>query len=211
MRGENGGNTSLGESRAGGWFGRLSGSGGRAAGAGHLAGGGAQGLQAQLGQYALLPLRIFLGITFIYAGIDKLTDSAFMSASGPDSIGETMRSVQQTAAIPPMVDMALEAPLFFGYAIGIGEVAAGIGTLFGILARVAALGGMCVSLSLWLTVTWATEPYYYGNDLAYAMAWLPLVLAGAPYLSVDALLRDRRKWSRGDGGDNGDGAGDRDG
>ncbi len=33
-------------------------------------------------RYALLPLRVFLGVTFIYAGLDKLTDSAFMKDSG---------------------------------------------------------------------------------------------------------------------------------
>ena len=50
-----------------------------------------------------------------------------------------------------------------------------------------------ISLSLWLTVSWAAEPYYYGNDLPYLMAWTPLILAGAPLLSVDAALRARRR------------------
>ncbi len=31
---------------------------------------------------ALLPLRVFLGVTFVYAGLDKLTDPAFFAASG---------------------------------------------------------------------------------------------------------------------------------
>lgn len=52
---------------------------------------------------------------------------------------------------------------------------------------------MLISLSLWLTVSWATEPYYLGNDLAYLMAWLPLVLAGASVFSVDAMLAARRR------------------
>ena len=60
-------------------------------------------------------------------------------------------------------------------------------------ARLAALGGALISLSLWLTVSWASDPYYYGNDLAYLMAWLPLVLAGAPVFSLDALLRRGRR------------------
>ena len=84
------------------------------------------------------------------------------------------------AAIPGLVDLALKNPHGFGYAIAFGEIAVGIGTLVGLLARVAALGGALISLSLWLTVSWSTTPYYYGNDLAYLMAWLPLVLAGAP-------------------------------
>ncbi|WP_418958634.1 DoxX family protein [Streptomyces tritici] len=143
--------------------------------------------------YALLPLRIFLGVTFVYAGIDKLTDPVFLSDTGSGSIGELMRGVRDGAAIPGLVDLALKDPSGFGHAIAIGELAVGLGTLAGLFARLAALGGALISLSLWLTVSWQTEPYYYGNDLAYLMAWLPLVLAGAPYWSLDARLRRRRR------------------
>lgn len=144
-------------------------------------------------RYSLLPLRIFLGVTFIYAGLDKITDTQFMSASGTGSVGEMMRGVRDTSAIPALVDLALKNPEGFGYAIAAGELAVGIGTLIGLLARLAALGGALISLSLWLTVSWASDPYYYGNDLAYLMAWVPLVLAGAAYFSVDAALAARRR------------------
>ncbi|MFF1306915.1 DoxX family protein [Streptomyces sp. NPDC058307] len=145
-----------------------------------------------IGQYALLPLRIFLGVTFIYAGLDKLTDSAFMKGSGSGSVGDLMRSVRDSSAIPALVDLSLKNPVGFGYAIAFGELAVGIGTLLGILARLAALGGALISLSLWLTVSWASDPYYYGNDLPYMFLWVALVLGGAPYLSLDALIRRRR-------------------
>ncbi|MEV7385787.1 MULTISPECIES: DoxX family protein [unclassified Streptomyces] len=154
---------------------------------------GDRGLRDTATRYALLPLRIFLGVTFIYAGLDKLTDSAFLKSGGSGSIGDTMRAVRDSSAIPALVDLALKNPVGFGTAIAIGELAVGLGTLFGLLARLAALGGALISLSLWLTVSWANSPYYYGNDLAYLMAWLPLVLAGAPYLSLDAMLRARRR------------------
>nr|WSY52405.1 DoxX family protein [Streptomyces sp. NBC_00886] len=143
-------------------------------------------------RYALLPLRVFLGVTFIYAGLDKLTDSAFMKSSGAGSVGETMRAVRDSSAIPALVDLSLKNPVGFGYAIAFGELAVGIGTLIGLLARIAALGGALISLSLWLTVSWASDPYYYGNDLPYMFLWVALVLGGAPYLSLDALIRRRR-------------------
>jgi thiosulfate dehydrogenase [quinone] large subunit len=147
--------------------------------------------------FALLPLRIFLGITFIYAGIDKLTDSAFMAASGPDSIGSIMQASRNTAAIPALVDLALKSPVNFGYAIAFGELAVGIGILIGLLARLAAVGGALISLSLWLSVSWSITPYYYGNDLVYLMAWLPLVLAGAHVYSLDAVRYSRRRRREG--------------
>ncbi|MER7520091.1 DoxX family protein [Streptomyces sp. NPDC126499] len=162
-------------------------------GFGDAGSGGTEDRRALLSRYALLPLRIFLGITFIYAGLDKLTDAAFLADSGPESIGEVMRGVRETSALPALVDLALRSPVGFGYAIALGELAVGLGTLFGLFARVAALGGALISLTFWLTVSWQVNPYYLGNDLAYLMAWLPLLLAGAPVLSLDALLADRRR------------------
>lgn len=148
-------------------------------------------LQETASRHALLPLRIFLGVTFVYAGLDKLTDPAFLSATGTGSIGEIMRGVRDTAAVPALVDLALKAPVGFGAAIAIGEILVGLGVLAGLLTRIAAAGGALISLSLWLTVSWAVTPYYYGNDLVYLMAWIPLVMAGAPYLSLDSLRRSR--------------------
>ncbi|EST28265.1 DoxX family protein [Streptomyces niveus] len=159
-------------------------------------GGEQRGWKDAAATYSLVPLRIFLGVTFIYAGLDKLTDSAFMSASGPGSIGDLMRGVRDSSAIPALVDLSLKSPEGFGYAIAIGELAVGLGTLVGLLTRLAALGGALISLSLWLTVSWQSDPYYYGNDLAYLMAWLPLVLAGASVFSLDAALADRRRRMR---------------
>jgi thiosulfate dehydrogenase [quinone] large subunit len=166
----------------------------------YVDGGGGRDWRDTATRYALLPLRVFLGVTFIYAGLDKLTNSAFMSSSGSGSIGDMMRTVRDSSAIPALVDLALKNPVGFGYAIAFGELAVGIGTLIGLLGRLAAFGGALISLSLWLTVSWASDPYYYGNDLAYLMAWLPLVLAGTPILSLDAAWRARRRQRSGDFG-----------
>ncbi|MFG2527184.1 TQO small subunit DoxD [Streptomyces sp. NPDC048516] len=156
-------------------------------------GSGVAGLRGRLARHALLPLRLFLGATFLYAGIDKLLDRSFLAAGGAGSIGETLRQVHDAAALPQLVDLAQQSPVGFGYAIAAGELAVGLGTLVGLLGRLAALGGALISLSLWLTVSWATTPYYYGNDLAYLMAWVPLVLAGTPRFSLDAAWTHRRK------------------
>lgn len=149
-------------------------------------------LRARAAEYALLPLRLFLGITFVYAGLDKLTDTAFLSAAGDGSIAQQMEAVRDSAALPGLVELSSHEPVGFGIAIALGELAVGLGALTGLLTRVAALGGALISLSLWLTVSWPTTPYYYGNDLVYLMAWIPLILAGAPALSLDALLHRRR-------------------
>ncbi|MFD7629831.1 DoxX family protein [Streptomyces sp. NPDC059851] len=142
-------------------------------------------------RYALLPLRVFLGVTFVYAGLDKLTDPAFLSTTGPGSIGEVMRGARDTSAVPGLVDL-VPSPVGFAVLLALAETAVGLAVLAGLLTRLAAAGGALISLSLWLTVSWQVTPYYYGNDLAYLMAWTPLILAGAPYWSLDSLIRSRR-------------------
>ncbi|MFE8939159.1 DoxX family protein [Streptomyces sp. NPDC007872] len=190
--GTGGGRTGSGVGRTGG--GRDStGGGDRTGGGGDVGGDGTGAWKVLASRYALLPLRIFLGITFVYAGLDKLTDPSFFADTGSGSIGETMRGVRDGSALPALVDLALKSPTGFGYALAFGELAVGLGTLFGLFARVAALGGALISLSLWLTVSWQASPYYLGNDLVYLMAWLPLLLAGASVLSLDRLLAERRR------------------
>ncbi|MFJ6746779.1 DoxX family membrane protein [Streptomyces sp. NPDC091266] len=160
---------------------------------GGTGGAAGNGLRGRMARGALLPLRLFLGATFLYAGLDKLLDAHFLAASGPGSLDELLTQVHDTAALPQLVELAQRSPVGFGYAIAVGELAVGLGTLVGLLGRLAAFGGVLISLTLWLTVSWSTTPYYYGNDLAYLMAWLPLALAGAPRFSLDAAMASRRK------------------
>ncbi|MEY9962381.1 thiosulfate dehydrogenase [quinone] large subunit [Streptacidiphilus sp. MAP12-16] len=157
-------------------------------------GGRGAGLREQGARYALLPLRIFLGITFVYAGLDKLTDSHYLAGLGdPLSFAAMTQGVKSGSPIGPLLDLALKAPTAFALAIAIGELAVGLGALFGLLGRVAAFGGVLLNLSFFLTVSWQVHPYYLGNDLIYLMAWVPLVLAGTPFLSLDGWLAARRR------------------
>jgi len=154
-------------------------------------------LRARASKYALLPLRLFLAGTFIYAGLDKILDPAFLASSGAGSMAETLESSRASAAIPALIDLAQNDPRAFGIAMAAGELAVGLGTLVGLWTRLAAFGGMLISLSLWLTVSWGSDPYYFGNDLPYMMAWTPLIFAGAPQLSLDmAISRKRRRRGR---------------
>ena len=102
------------------------------------------------------------------------------------------QGIKSSSPIEPLLDLALKAPTGFAIAIAVGELAVGLGALFGLLGRVAAFGGVLLNLSFWLTVSWQVHPYYLGNDLIYLMAWTPLLLAGTPYLSLDGYLASRR-------------------
>jgi thiosulfate dehydrogenase [quinone] large subunit len=128
---------------------------------------------------ALLPLRIFLGATFVYAGVDKLLDPAFLRAAGPGSIGSQLDEFVKVSPIGPIVHLFGQPfPVEMGMLIAVAEIAIGLGALSGLLFRVSAAGGFGLSILFWLTASWVTKPYYYGPDLPYAFGWLTLALAG---------------------------------
>jgi len=134
---------------------------------------------------ALLPLRFFVGATFLYAGIDKLIDPHFLTASGPGSIGEQLAAFTRASPLAGLVTgFALPFPVLIGVLMALSEIAIGLGALTGLLYRVSAAAGAAVSLLFWLTASWTVHPYYYGPDLPYAAAWLTLALAGHGGLAV---------------------------
>lgn len=155
--------------------------------------------QRTASRYATLPLRLFLGITFVYAAFDKLSDAHYLAgAADPASFLSQTQAVKGASPIGWALGPALDQPTFFALLVAFGELAVGLGTLLGLWGRIAALGGTAISLMLFLTVSWNVSPYYLGNDLVYLMAWTPILLGGTPYLSVDGYLarraeRDRRR------------------
>jgi thiosulfate dehydrogenase [quinone] large subunit len=142
---------------------------------------------------AVLPARLFLGIVFLYAGIDKLTDPAFFDPSATGYIGNQLAGFATISPIGGfLTGVAVPNATLFGWVTALGEVAIGLGTLVGLFSRVAALAGMVLSLSLWLSASWATDPFYLGSDLPYAMFFLVLAVGGPhPVWSLDGQLARR--------------------
>jgi thiosulfate dehydrogenase (quinone) large subunit len=141
--------------------------------------------------WALLPLRVFLGGTFIYAGLSKILDPHYLDHTSPLGIHAQMLHAATTSPIGPLVSFTAEHPAVTGLVIAFGEIAVGLGTLLGLFTRIAALGGFLLALSFFLTVSWTTRPYYFGADIVFAAAWTPLLIAGdAGLFSTTALLRD---------------------
>jgi len=129
---------------------------------------------------ALLPLRVFLGITFVYAGLDKLLDPAFLDVASPSGIRAQLEGFASVSPLAPLIEaVALPYPVAIGILMALGEIAVGLGALTGILYRLAALGGVLISLTLFLTASWAVRPYYLGNDLPYLLGWVTLAIAGS--------------------------------
>ena len=141
--------------------------------------------------WALLPLRVFLGFTFVFAGLQKLANPGFFDASNPTSIQSQLASAARVSPIHALVSHLQHVAVPLGVVIALGELAVGAATLVGLWSRAAAVGGMLLSFSLFLTVSFHASPYYTGSDIVFLFAWTPLLVAGSGgVLSLDAMARD---------------------
>ncbi len=109
--------------------------------------------------WALLPLRAFLGFTFCFAGLQKLANPAFFDAANPASIQAQMAGAVRRSPIHDLISPLAHHAALIGAVIALGEVAVGIGALLGLLTRIAAIGGLLLSLNLFLAVSFHTSPY----------------------------------------------------
>ncbi len=138
----------------------------------------------------ILPMRLFLGITYLYAGIQKFTDPQFFSPTAPGFIGEQMQGYVRAGSplSPLLTSLVIPHAAAFGALIALCELLIGIAALTGLLTRGGAIGGMALSLIFYLTASWAVHPYFLGGDLPYALLWLTLALAGPGPYSLDAYF-----------------------
>jgi thiosulfate dehydrogenase [quinone] large subunit len=144
----------------------------------------------------LLLLRAFLGVTFVFAGSQKLANPNFFSATAPGSFQEQLRGSMITSPLHHFLAFALHAPVLIAVLIAFGEIAVGLGTLLGLFGRLAATGGALLSLSFFLTVSFRDSPYYYGPDIVFLFAWTPFVLGGSGTWSLDHIYANRAERVR---------------
>ncbi|MGH9089975.1 MAG: DoxX family protein, partial [Acidimicrobiales bacterium] len=136
--------------------------------------------------WALLPLRAFLGVTFCYAGLQKLANPEFFDPNNPSGIQAQLIASERISPLHALLGHLLQVATPVGVLIALAEVAVGVGTLLGLWTRLAALGGMALSFTLFLTVSFHASPYFTGADIVFLFAWTPLVVAGSGgVLSLD--------------------------
>jgi thiosulfate dehydrogenase [quinone] large subunit len=138
---------------------------------------------------ALLPVRFFFGATFLYAGIDKLVDPSFLDPTAATSLHAQLIAFARFSPLGGLLEAVLPFSVLVGIVIAVAEIGIGIGALSGLAFRLAAVGGFALSILLWLTASWATHPYYYGEDLPYAFGWLALAIAGHSDYLVPARFK----------------------
>ena len=126
--------------------------------------------------WSMRVLRAFLGVTFAYAGMQKLLDPGFLHAGSATYIGTQLESFGRGTPAAPLMHLLASMPVLTGIGVALIEIAVGIATLLGVGLVAAAFVGLSVSVVLWLSATWHVHPYFLGSDSIYAVAWLSLLL-----------------------------------
>lgn len=130
-------------------------------------------------RYALLFLRLFLGVTFVYAALQKFSDPGFLHPGSATYIGTQLQGFARTSPIAFLLN-ALAIPLapLVGLGVMLTEFVVGLMALAGIYTRQAAVVGALVNFTLFLTASWQVQPYFLGSDSIYTVAWIVLAIAG---------------------------------
>ena len=142
-----------------------------------------------MAEWALVPLRLFLGFTFGYAGLQKLANPNFFNAQSTSSIQAQLIAAARFSPIHVILGHLIQFAKPMGIVIAFAELAIGVGTLLGLWTRIAALGGAVLSFSLFLAISFHASPFYTGADIVFFFAWLPFIISGVGQrLSVDGWI-----------------------
>jgi thiosulfate dehydrogenase [quinone] large subunit len=125
-------------------------------------------------------LRLWLGITFTYAGLHKALDGGFLNPEATTYIGKQLAGFSQQSPISPLLNKMVEHATLVGAGTMVGEIAIGLATLFGVLPFLAALAGAGLSASLWLSSSFYITPYFLASNTAYLIMWLVFALSVMP-------------------------------
>jgi thiosulfate dehydrogenase (quinone) large subunit len=139
--------------------------------------------------YAILPLRLFLGFTFIYAGIQKISDPGFFAIGSSTYIGTQLLNFSRHSPIQFLMKQFLEHAVAIGVLTIMTEIAIGILVTLGLFTRLASIGGLILNMGLFLTASWNVYPYFLGSDIVFVIGWLTLAIAGPGGYTLDPLAR----------------------
>lgn len=138
--------------------------------------------------WIIVPLRLFMGVTFVYAGLQKLTDPQYFNPATHGYIGHQITAFATGSPLHSfLANVAVPHAILFGGLVAYGELAVGLGILLGLFSRVASLCGLLINLVFFLSADWHVFPYFYGSDIVFLFCWLTLLIAGPANQILPAL------------------------
>ena len=135
-----------------------------------------------------LPVRLFVGFSFLEAGLHKLFPAGKAVGAGWLDGGASLLGYWNSAVAMPEPPgraaisfewyrdflnflIANNAQTWFGYLIVFGEIAVGIGLIFGILTGFAAFFGAFMNMSFLLAGSASTNPVLFTLAIGLMLAW----------------------------------------
>lgn len=144
-----------------------------------------------------LPIRVFVGLAWLQSGLGKLADPGW--AQGGASLRaywERAATIPEGPARPPITYewyreflnmlMNANAESWFSWVLMLGEVAVGLGLIFGALTGLAAFFGAFMNMSFLLAGSASTNPVLFTLSIGLILAWK---VAG--YYGLDRWLLPR--------------------
>ena len=116
-------------------------------------------------------IRIWLGVTWIYAGFDKASDPGFLKAGSSTFIGGQLSAYAQSSPVGFVMNKVLEYSTQMGIFVMFAEFAIGFATLLWIAPTWAAFGGFAMSLSLWLASK-CCDIYRFEYDIGRSLCYI---------------------------------------
>ncbi len=153
-----------------------------------------------------LPIRLFVGFEFFAAGMGKFNEAAWTDGSGSALLGYWTHAVAIPAAGTGSPAITFEwwrgflqvlinnnAAPWFSWLVLLGEMAIGLGLLFGALTGFAAFFGLVMNMSFLLSGSASVNPVLFSMGIGLILAWR---VAG--WYGVDRYLLPRlgTPWSR---------------
>jgi uncharacterized membrane protein YphA (DoxX/SURF4 family) len=136
---------------------------------------------------AVLLLRACLGAWSAFAGLRELADPSFFG-SMRRSFEDELRRALPTSPLQELLGLCLGAPAVVATMLACCEPAVGAGTLSGRFGRVAASGGMALTIFPFPAVGSDGAWHDDGRGIVVLLAWVALLLGGSGPISVDRLL-----------------------
>lgn len=142
-----------------------------------------------------LPIRLFVGFAWLDAGWHKFTDPEWTGGAALRSYWERAAAVPEEGRAPitydwyrDFINLLLNGNHegWFSWVIILGEMAVGIGLIFGILTGLAAFFGALMNMSFLLAGSGSSNPVMFTLAIGLMLAWK---VAG--YYGVDRYLLPR--------------------
>ena len=132
-----------------------------------------------------LPIRVFLGVSWFEAGLHKATDATGAWLNGGAALQgywENAVKIPEAGAGRPPISfewyrefitflLNIDAAPWFAWLITFGEMAVGLGLIFGLLTGIAAFFGATMNMSFLLAGSASTNPVLFALEIGLILAW----------------------------------------